>query len=126
MSGTPGRSGGARPGAGRKPKRELYAAHIAGTEDRIAGDLAAHIQTLTQLANRGRHQVEVTLQPAGLAHRDVEEEVLDSEGNPTGKVRWRRVSAFPDLPPDQLVIISRRETDLGPDRNAVTYLLNRI
>lgn len=50
MAGKPGRSGGARQGAGRKPKAERFKSAIAAAEKRIADHLPQLIDSLLELS----------------------------------------------------------------------------
>ena len=51
MAGVAGRSGGARPGAGRKSTREKYAPKINATEKKIADSLLNLVDRMAELAN---------------------------------------------------------------------------
>jgi hypothetical protein len=126
MSGQPGRSGGARPGAGRKPKSEKYAPQIARTDNCIAAALPQLIDMLLGIASGKAERVEETTQPAGLVMVDQTSEILDEHGCPTGRVARSKIRAFPNLPPDRMVLVSRRVIRAEPDRAAITYLIDRI
>lgn len=43
--------GGARPGAGRKPKREVFEGEITKADRRLAKNLIRHIENMERLAN---------------------------------------------------------------------------
>lgn len=46
-----GQNGGARPGAGRKPKAQVFESLITRADKRIAKNLVRYIENLEQLAN---------------------------------------------------------------------------
>lgn len=118
--------GGAREGAGRKPKAETYARQIAATEKRIAASMAALLVSLEQLADGGAEREMRVEQPAGTLFRDVWIQDEDEAGEPVGKARRDKVLIFPELPPLEMVCIKRVITVEPGDRQAIIYLLDRI
>ena len=112
--------GGARRGAGRKPKAEKFARPIAGLERRLADALPDLGEALLKLASGGTPRVEETFEPAGLVTVEVLE--IADDGKAT---RGRRL-AFPDVDPGTLVLTERRVSTLAPDRAAITYAIDRI
>jgi hypothetical protein len=116
--------GGARPGAGRKPKAETHETAIAGAEKRLADRLPVTIGTLEELADGGLQTVEEIYEPAGTIFVDATETVIDGKGNPR-PVRVK-VPAFPDLDPAEMVLVKRVVSHLAPDRAANIYLADRI
>lgn len=112
--------GGARPGAGRKRNSEKYAEAIAAISDRIAADFDDRYTALQMIADGGFEQITETWEPAGL----IEREEVDFDVK--GQAIRRKVPAFPDLPPDQLVCIRRTRSIAAPDRQANQYLIDRL
>jgi hypothetical protein len=112
--------GGARNGAGRKPKRDKYTPQITGLEDGIADRLPQLLANMLLLANGGYEQISETYEPAGLIQ--ITKETITKEG---GSVNMREL-AFPHLDPEQLVCVRRIRTFAAPDRKANEYLINRI
>lgn len=104
-------SGGARPGAGRKPKSDTFKLPIARAEKRIADHLPQLIDNMLHLANGGYDRVDEEWQPAGLVY--------------IGSGEFAR-RAFPDLPDDEPVLVKRKRTIADCDRAANEYLINRI
>jgi hypothetical protein len=112
--------GGARPGAGRKTRAERFARPIASAERQIADKLSELVQTELQLALEGGERVEERYAAAGTVL--IEDVIEPPEGRP---VKVKR-PAFPDKPADELVLVERKVTTLGPDRQAVEYSIDRI
>jgi hypothetical protein len=104
-------SGGARAGAGRKPRSEKFQRPIAAAEKRIADRLPQIIDNLFLLADGGYLQVTETWEAAGL--------LTSGQGEAT-------VPAFPDKRPDELVLTRSTRSIAAPDRGANQDLLNRI
>ena len=119
----PGR-GGARPGAGRKPKRIKYSAKCNKLDKKLADHIEKAAENLIILADGGFERVTQTMKPAGLVQIVRTEETTDAKGNP--KVLRFLEPAFPDLPPEQLVCIERRVERAEPDRAANEYIIDRI
>lgn len=103
--------GGARPGAGRKPKRERYERQWTAFEDCAANDLPQRYAAMTLLADGGFEEVEEEYLPAGLVF--------------VGTGEWATL-AFPELPPEQLVCVKQKKRVAAPDRKANEYLVDRI
>src|SRR5579871_7390 len=118
MAGVKGRSGGRRPGAGRRPKAERYAAQIGRVEQQIADNLETLLTELLRLAKGGYERVEREYQSAGTVLIDRYEPILDVEGKPTGKTLRRKVSAYPNLAPHRLVMVKRKVMTVDGDRAA--------
>lgn len=117
-------SGGSRDGAGRKPKREKFKAPIARAEKRIADSLPTRMEKLHYLADGGyRRPIEIW-EPAGLQTIVVSQVLLDAEGKQY--IVSRTEKAFPDLEPDQLVLIRKTVSFADPDLRANIYLADRI
>lgn len=124
------RHGGKRRGAGRKT---LALTALRQDTDRAARDLVAGwlpelLGNLKRLADGGYERIEETWEPAGLILIDAP--ALDADGHPLlgprgGAVTVKR-SAFPDLPPDQPVLVSRRREIADGDREANKYLVDRV
>lgn len=112
--------GGARAGAGRKPKAQKFQAEIATLERGIADRLPQLLANMLLLADGGFEQVVETWEPAGLIERD------DYTPGDDGKVIRTRVLVFPDKPGDELVLIRRTSSIAAPDRKANEYLINRV
>lgn len=125
MAGKPGRSGGTRPGAGRKPRSERFARPIAAAEKRIADRLPEVLSNQFVLALGGGERTEEEWAPAGTVMVDGFETETDEAGNVRKVVKVRK-PAFPALPPDELVLVKRKVVGLGPDAPANQYLIDRI
>ena len=123
-----GQNGGARPGAGRKAKAEKFAGPIAKVEERIADRLPQIVDNLEAIADGNAPRVEEKWEPAGtlmiekLATDPDGNQMFDAKGNPVTV----KVLAFPDLPPEQLVLVEKKVVTAGPDFKANEYLANRI
>lgn len=103
--------GGAREGAGRKPHAERYAQEIETFADLAASDIEKNYSNLRRLADGGG---------------EVAEEEWEAAGTVTiGKGKDAK-PAFPNLPPEQLVLVRRKVTHLPPERQANEYLTNRV
>jgi hypothetical protein len=120
MAGVPGRSGGARPGSGPKRKSDRYAEEITGFNDLIAEELPHIPERLIALANGGVEVVSEKWQPACTVM--IESQEIGDEG----KVRKTKVQAFPDLPPEEMVLVERRVDIRPPDLAANLALADRI
>jgi hypothetical protein len=113
--------GGARAGAGRKPKAEKYETEINVAERRIADKLPAIIGKLEELAMGGAVVVKRKLAPAILV--TTRESGRDSNGNPISI----EVRAFPaETNPKKMVVVEETREALAPDRAAITYAIDRI
>lgn len=112
--------GGARPGAGRKSKKEKNQTAITAAEKQIKDRLPEYIENLHQLANGGYEVIETIYEPAGTVMIDT----IKNDDN--GKVVKGKCLAFPKLPPEQLVIVKRVVKIKDRDRAANEYLLDRI
>jgi hypothetical protein len=99
--------GGARAGAGRKPKLLKWVGPVEAAEQVIADKLPWILRQVLRLA-RGGPRVEEKWLPAAL--------VVDARG----------VRVFPDLKPDELVLVERRVLTAAPDLRALTYLFDRL
>lgn len=104
-------SGGARAGAGRKPKGETFARPIARAEKRVADKLPDLIDNLFRLADGGFELGADTLEPAG--------SITVGSGKDQSL-------AFPDMDPATLVVVSQTRSIAAPDRAANIYLVDRI
>jgi hypothetical protein len=127
MAGTTGHSGGARPGAGRKPNPRLQQLNNSQQQaaDHLQQTLQQRLATLELLARGGAQTITERWEPAGTLFIDSTHDVLDSQGNPTGKTTPCKRPAFPNLPADQLVLVSRIVRTLPPNLAANIYLTNR-
>jgi hypothetical protein len=106
-----GPNGGARPRAGRKPKKTKYELTATEAENKIVDHLPAILDNLIYLANGGYERVEEEWQPAGLVTIGSGEE-------------WQK--AYPDKDPDELVLVKRKVSVADKDRAANIYLVDRI
>ncbi len=104
----PGQSGNPN---GRPRKAEKFAGQIAAAEQRIADTLPSILEAQLLLAHGGFEEVEEEWQPARL--------VTIGSGE-------LEQPAFPELPPDQLVLVKRKSSIAAPDRAAGQYLIDRI
>jgi hypothetical protein len=128
MAGTTGHSGGARPGAGRKPNSRLQQLNDSQQQaaDHLEQTLEQRLAAIEQLARGGAQSITERWEPAGTIFIDSTRDVLDSQGNPTGKTAPCKTLAFPNLPADQLVLVSRIIRTLPPNLAANIYLTNRL
>lgn len=121
-------NGGARPGAGRKPLREKYAAPLNKAEKAIAVHLPKAAANLVTLADGGFVRTEKKFMlAASMTRSDI---ARDKEGNPlcgqNGKPIRVDVLIFPHIEPTEFVEVERKEITLAPDRAANEYLIDRI
>ena len=115
-------------------KVDLHAAEIAAAKNEAAGQLVHYVKNLQILADGGFEMIDEEWVPAGLVLIDAQDDDNDVTGaalsaagvNTRHMRRPRKVLAFPDLPPDQLVLVKRKRTVTAPDRSANVYLLDRI
>jgi hypothetical protein len=114
------RKGGARPGAGRKSKKEKNQTAISAAEKKIKDRLPEYIENLHALANGGYELIETIYEPAATVMIDT------FSTDDKGKIVKGKHLAFPDLPPEQLVIVKRVVKIKDRDRAANEYLLDRI
>ncbi|MDP9415968.1 MAG: hypothetical protein M3Q08_18155 [Pseudomonadota bacterium] len=98
-------------GPGRPRKTDKFAGQIAAAEQRIADTLPSILEAQLLLAHGGFEEVEEEWQPARL--------VTIGSGE-------LEQPAFPELPPDQLVLVKRKHSIAAPDRAAGQYLIDRI
>jgi hypothetical protein len=112
--------GGARPGAGRRPRSEKFPEVFERLDERLADGVPDRMDALEYLAAGGFEQIEEIYEPAGLIYRE------DVTTGDDGKLQRTRVLAFPDLKPDALVCIRRTRSIAAPDRAANVYLLDRF
>lgn len=112
--------GGARPGAGRKARAQKFAGPIAAAEQAIVDQLPQIVGNLLMLANGGWEEISEHYEPAGLVLVD------DYAQNAEGQSYKVKRLAFPDLPPDQMVLVKRVRSVAAPDRIANIYLVDRI
>lgn len=103
--------GGARPGAGRKPKAIKHETAINRAEKQIKDKLPEIVDRHIELAFGGIEQVEEKWVPAGTVMIG------------TGEYAKR---AYPEKPFDELVLIERKVSHTLQDRAAGQYLINRI
>lgn len=121
-------SGGKRAGAGRPRKATTHARPIAKAEKRCADRLPGTIANLERIADGSAPEVEETWEAAGLAV--VQVALTDEDGevveDAKGRPKLVKRLAFPGLPPEQLVLVRRKVTTAGPDRQANEYLADRV
>lgn len=96
---------------GRPRRADKFARPIARAEKQIADQLPALIENMLLLANGGYERVEEEWQPAGLVYVG------------TGEFARR---AFPEMEPNDLVLVKRKSSIADKDRQANEYLINRI
>jgi len=128
MPGTPGHSGGARLGAGRKSqaRHERIEPTIEQLDQRLQPTIDARIHLLEQLAAGGRQTIIERWQRAGDIFVAQIEEELDSESKLTGETVTRKTRGLPGKPADELVLVSRIVKTLAPNLAANIYLVNRL
>ena len=112
-----GQNGGARPRAGRKPKKSKYELSVVQAEDKIVDHLPQILDNLLHLANGGYERVEEEWQPAKLVTITKHDEDKD---------QFYNVPAFPDKDPDEMVLVKRKVSVADRDRAANIYLVDRI
>jgi hypothetical protein len=111
--------GGARPGAGRPSKAQLYADDIRATEQAIVDRLAEVVAVQLAAATDNIVVIDEVYEPAGML--TIQRTVI----GPSGEVRATE-PAFPNLDPEQLVLVRRTRRVSGPDLRTGQYLINRI
>lgn len=128
MPGVKGRSGGARTGTGPKPRSIKYAGRIAKAEAIYAAYLETAAQNLKEIAGGGGERREKKYQAAGTIY--IEAPLKDEDGKlifgPRGGAVYGKTLVYPDLPPDEMVLIEERVIVLPPDRDANEYITDRI
>ena len=116
--------GGAREGAGRKKKTVQFERQIARAEKKIADKLPKIIDELLRLA---LGEVEITEERCQLAITVTVKDVEfcdDGRGGRRGIAVERQL--FPNADPEQLVLVETKKKNLGPDREAIKYAVDRI
>jgi hypothetical protein len=111
-------NGGARPGAGRKPKADKYAGAINRAEKKIADKLPQLVDNLLKLANGGFEVVEEKWIPrAAFSLGDI---IANQAGadTPEGKEAIEN--------PFEMVLSERKSYIAQPDRASNQYLIDRI
>ena len=98
-------------GPGRPRRADKHAGAVAKAEKQIRDRLPDLVDNMLHLANGGYERVEEEWQPAGLVY--------------VGSGEYAR-RAFPELPPDQPVLVKRKTSIADRDRAANEYLINRI
>ena len=112
--------GGARPGAGRRPKAEKYETQFAAADQRWVDKLPVVQETLEKLAKGGLKRITKKFMPAVLVL--TKEVRYDASDNPKNV----DVPAFPDEDPKKLICVQEVVETLAPDRAANIYILDRI
>lgn len=114
-----------------KRKVDIHAAQKLAANNAAAEQLVHYVRNLQLLADGGFETVDEEWVPAGLV-------LIDDQGDDDGGIlaaagvntrhmrRPKKVLAFPDLPPDQLVLVKRKRQVAAPDRAANIYLVDRI
>ena len=119
--------GGARPGAGRPSNAERYSDRLTGFTDAAADYLPTAFENLERLAECPE-RVELEHQAAGTIFR--KDVVRKADGTPfldaKGKPVPIMVCAFPELPPDHMVLVKRKVVQLPPDFKANELFVERI
>ena len=121
-------NGGARKGAGRKPKAVRFATQINRAEKRIADRLPRLVDNLFELADGGYLREKKVYKPAGLIYLDLPERNrdgtlrMDTNGHPI----MVKQLAFPDFDPEQEICVERSTEIADRDRDANKYLMDRI
>ena len=115
--------GGARAGAGRKPKRIKYKEPVEATDAILAAHQEKAAANLIKLADGGYKRKTEVWKPAGLIQFVVTEKV-ETENGP--KILRHLVPAFPDIPSNRLVCVERKFEIADADRAANQYILDRI
>ncbi len=108
--------GGARPGAGRKPKAERYAPEIESANDKVFDRLGDNVDALQARADNDLIVVHEEYAPAGTVTVD------DVEIDGDGRVHKVKKPAFPGSDPKQLVLVKRRTVNNGPSETALIWL----
>lgn len=96
---------------GRPRKSDKYAAPVSKAEKKIADRLPELIDNMLRLASGGYERVEETWAPAGSLYVGSGKDAMPM---------------YPDLPPDQLVLVKRTVSIADKDRAANQYLIDRI
>jgi hypothetical protein len=103
-----------------RKKSNPYIAEIGRAKENIARHLIHLVESLKLLADGGIEQIQEEWIPAGLVLID------DTAPLGTSQRRPMKVLAFPDLPPDELVLVSRKRSVTLPDRASIIYLIDRV
>lgn len=111
--------GGARDGAGRKSKAEIYKSEIQTFNDACARSLAQRFDALDALAE-GAERTEERYELALSLMVD------DTKTNPSGAVVKIKRQLFPQAGPDEMRLVERKVITLEPDRAANEYLVDRV
>lgn len=104
----PGQSGNP---AGRPRKADRYAAQFRAAEDRVAERFPQIVEDLLRLSHGRYWEVEEEYQAAGTLT--------------TGSGEFE-APMFPDKAPGELVLVKRKRRRAAPDRQALTYLMDRL
>lgn len=119
-----GTHGGARPGAGRKPKRVKFPAEVEALDKRLAAHQEKAARNLIKLADGGYKRVTKVWKPAGLI-QIVRTELAEGPQGP--KILRYLEPAFPNIEdPTTLVCIEQRVEVAEPDRAANEFIIERI
>jgi len=123
-----GQIGGSRPGAGRKPNAVKYEGQLGSFHDRAAEGLGRTYDNLRALADGECVRVETRRQRAGtITRKDV---ARDAKGEPVrdknGKLTVIEVQVYPDLPPDEMVVVEEKSIRLPPDFKANELFVDRL
>jgi hypothetical protein len=110
--------GGARPRAGRKPKKTKYELSVTAAEDKIIDHLPAILDNLLRLANGGFEVVENKWMPRSAFS------LGDVIAMDAGKDSEDAQKAIDN--PNELVLSERKTYYALPDRAANIYLVDRI
>lgn len=110
--------GGARPRAGRKPKKNKYELTVTQAEDKIVDHLPQILDNLLKLANGGFEVVENKWMPRSAFS------LGDVMAMDAGKESEDATKAIEN--PNELVLSERKTYYALPDRAANIYLVDRI
>lgn len=113
-----GPNGGARPRAGRKPKKTKYELSVTQAEDKIVDHLPQILDNLIKLANGGFEVVENKWMPRSAFS------LGDVIAMGAGKSSEDAEKALKN--PDELVLAEQKTYYALPDRAANIYLIDRI
>lgn len=110
--------GGARPRAGRKPKKNKYELTVIQAEDKIVDHLPQILDNLLKLANGGFEVVENKWMPRSAFS------LGDMIAKQAGKESEDADKAVEN--PDEMVLAEQKTYKALPDRAANIYLVDRI
>jgi hypothetical protein len=116
--------GGARVGAGRKPKAAQHEEAIQSAESLLADQLPKTIENLIDLADGGLEEVKEEWELAGTILVDSYEITTDKNGK--SQCHKVKKQLFPEAEADEMVLVKKSVVRFAPDLKANVYIADRI